>query len=733
MQNALGIDQTIRERSLFLLVSRFIGCMEYVFFLQKENFFLWVPVFFACGIGLYFSLPFEPPVILSVFLVLFWFSIHVLIRPLEHKNVINKGIVYSSFAVLLVLSGIASATLRSEIVKTPMLDKKLGPVMVSGNVTYIEEMSEARGSRITLSNLSIEDLDVEKTPRHIRLQLRADKNTKIGQRIKALALLNPPSAPLFPDGFNFRRYLYFKSIGAVGFIYRQPEVLVETSDYDLLNIESLRHYIATRIKESLDTRGASIALALIVGQKSAILNEDRNAIRDAGLAHMLAISGLHVGLVASVFFFFIRLFLVMIPKCSLYYSAKKISAVLSLLVAVFYMLIAGATIPTQRAVMMIAIVFLAIILDRSPISLRLVAFSSLFVLICTPESLMSASFHMSFAAVTCLIYFYDITRKFWMGWYKKRGWYRKIVLYFISVCITTLIASFATAPFALYHFGQVSYLGSLANFVAVPLLAFFIMPFAILSLVVMPFGLEYWPLQIVGVGVGYMMDISYWASSLPASVIRIGYWGFLPFVILVLSCLFAILWKGWGKLCVLPFLVLSFAISNLQDRPDILLSSSHKLFGFKEQDGPLFVSTRRSDRFVLGNWERFYGQEKKTTLLLPNKGGSKDLTEFYVCGEDGCRFTINGRNVSFVRRSYIVDTECGWADVLISVKAVADNYKMGGNCNAELIIDKFDSWKSGAHAIWIEKSGNIKFSNVAQATSNRPWSAYSSYRKTKRY
>ncbi|PCJ01215.1 MAG: hypothetical protein COB14_04000 [Alphaproteobacteria bacterium] len=133
------------------------------------------------------------------------------------------------------------------------------------------------------------------------------------------------------------------------------------------------------------------------------------------------------------------------------------------------------------------------------------ALSALVVLVIAPESLMSASFHMSFAAVICLIYFYEVTRKFWMSWYKKRGWHRKFLLYFISVCMTTLIASFATAPFALYHFGQVSYLGSLANFVAVPLLAFLIMPFALLSLIAMPFGLDYWPLQIVGLGI-----VIYW-------------------------------------------------------------------------------------------------------------------------------------------------------------------------------------------------------------------------------
>lgn len=729
MQIASRIDQTEGNTPFSLQVSFVSEWLEYKFFVQKENLFLWVPVFFACGVALYFSLPFEPPVVLSVFAMCFWLAVHLLIRPIGARNILGKSVVTASFIVLLVFSGFAAATLRTANIATPVIAKKIGPVTVSGTVLLIEKMEEGDGSRVTLSNLSIEKLSPAQTPRKIRLRLRKDGNVTIGQHIKVLALLNPPSPPLFPDGFNFRRYLYFQSIGAVGFIYNEPEILLE-GRARFWDIEPLRHNIATRITQSLNAKQASVALALIVGQKNALSDEDRSAIRDAGLAHMLAISGLHVGLVASVLFFFLRLALVVIPNFALRYPVKKMAAVFALCGAAFYMLLAGATIPTQRAVMMIAIVFLAIIIDRSPISLRLVALSALIVLMIAPESLMSASFHMSFAAVTCLIYFYEVTRKFWMSWYKKRGWHRKFLLYFISVCMTTLIASFATAPFALYHFGQVSYLGSLANFVAVPLLAFLIMPFALLSLIAMPFGLDYWPLQIVGLGIRYILEISYWAASLPAAVIHVGSWGFPSFVILVLSALFMVLWKGWGKLCAVPFIVFAVVLIQAQVQPDILISSSHKLFGFKDGAGDLYVSTRRRERFVLKNWERFYGLEKKSAQLLPHKGAKKDTNGFYSCGADGCRFIINGQNISFIRNPYIQNDECGWADIMISTKPIEKIYKRKNHCKARLIIDKFDSWRNGAHAIWIGSDGKARIENVAETTSNRPWSAYPPKPKT---
>ena len=175
---------------------------------------------------------------------------------------------------------------------------------------------------------------------------------------------------------------------------------------------------------------------------------------------------------------------------------------------------------------MITIVFLAIILDRSPISLRLVAASALVVLALRPESLLSVSFQMSFAAVTSLVYFYDVTRKLWTELYTQAGFIKKAALYFIGICVTTIIASIATAPFALYHFGQVSFIGSAANLVAVPLFGLLVMPAALFSLLLMPSGLDAWTLPLMGQGIAGMLDISYWAAGLPNAVVRNAMWPF---------------------------------------------------------------------------------------------------------------------------------------------------------------------------------------------------------------
>lgn len=713
MQNALRIDRIYTENWFFLTIKRLHVLFINQCAIQKENAFLWVPVIFALGIALYFSLHFEPPIALTIFSLCLGGVLYVLSHPQK---------VYASIAliILIFLSGFSAAKIRTEHIKTPMIEKKISSAHITGTIASIEKMEEGGGSRIILSHLTIEKIAPNKTPKKIRLRIRKDENIQIGQRVKILAGLNPPSGPLIPEGFDFRRYLFFQEIGAVGFVYNEPDILASPPP-TIFDVESIRHSIATQIYRYLPPDSAAIAVALMVGQKNAISQDNKQAIRDAGLAHMLAISGLHVGLFAGTLFFILRLAMACIPNFALRYPIKKIAAICALGGAIFYMLLAGVTVPTQRAVFMISIVFLAIILDRSPISLRLVAASALIVLLFRPESLLSVSFQMSFAAVISLVYFYDVTRPIWMKLYTDRSIVKKGMMYFLGVCITTIIASLATAPFALYHFGQVSFIGSVANLMAVPLLTFLIMPFALLSIILMPLGLSFLPLTIMDIGIKGMLEISYWAASLPHAILRASLWPFSSFILIIVSCLFIILWKGKGKLLGIPLFFIAFWIAQASITPDILISSSHKLFLFKTDEDTLLTSSRRSDRFVLKNWEKLYGLPEKSAQILPNKGERKskeDQNNNNNCGEQGCRFLIKGYKVSFSRIPYISEQECAWADILIAVDPVKDK-----SCHARYIIDKFDTWKFGTHAVWLKPEG-IVIQSVAQTTANRPWSKY---------
>lgn len=702
MRQALRIDGLRKIHTFFKVPRALMTFLTDQLFLQRKDSFLWAPVFLSLGIGSYFLLPDEPP---------FSFTVLAIILLLAIQSIFKLRF---GWIILIVAIVFFTAQFRTVNVNAPMLNKKTGPVNVVGTVQSIETMGAGQGSRITLTDIHIEDISDDDTPRKVRLRLRKDSDILIGQRIDVLAHLNPPSTPVYPGGFDFRRYMFFKQIGAVGFIYKVNNIISEPNTYQI-NIEKLRHVIAQRIIEAMPEEQQGIALALTIGKKNAISEDVRDKIRDAGLAHMLAISGLHIGIFAGTIFFIVRLFLSSCEKIALQYSSKKIAAIFAMFGAVFYMLIAGATVPTQRAVLMSGIVFLAIILDRSPISLRLVAFSALIVLLIAPESLLSASFQMSFAAVTALVYFYDRTRLFWIQSYNNLNAIKKIFLYFIGVCITTIIASIATAPFALYHFGQVSFLGSLSNLVAVPLLAFIIMPSALLALSLMPFGLHEYPLFIMGYGIESVIDIASYANEAPYATFHGSAWSFISFLFLIISMLWVIIWKGYGKIFSVVFLFASLIFAE-KDLPQILVSSSSKLTGIRYEDN-FYVSSLRAERFVREKWEKFYGLEEGDAVALRFKGADKNPH----CGEEGCRFNIEGKNVSYVINHYAQKEDCAWADILISQEPVADK----NFCDAPIIIDKFSTWRNGAYAITI-KDGKAFVENVYDTIGNRPWSAFKS-------
>ncbi|MBI1301160.1 MAG: DUF4131 domain-containing protein [Alphaproteobacteria bacterium] len=662
------------EKNFFYIIERLRDYLSDAVYRQKQNSILWCPVFFALGIGLYFSLPLEPPLILSCFLSLIIFAGYSMVKQISAKTTL--------FILFLICLGFSAATFRTVLISAPILEKQIQFSNVTGTITEIEPMEEGSGSRIILSDLNIEKLEPHETPQKMRLQLRQDKNIKLGDRITALAGLNPPSAAIIPDGFSFRKFMFFKQIGAVGFIFNEPEV-IEKNQYGSFWVDHLRLYISEKIKQSLPAQQASIALALIVGQKNAISDADKEAMRNSGLAHMLVISGLHVGLISTTLFFVIRFLLVLIPNFALRYPVKKIAAALTLGGAVFYMLIAGATIPTQRAVLMAAIVLLAIILDRSPFSLRLVAVAALAILLIAPESLISVSFQMSFAAVTALIFIFDVTRKYWIEWQQNSGWWRKIFLYFLAVSVTTLIASLATAPFALYHFGKVSYLGSVSNFIGVPILTFIIMPFALLSLVLMPFDLSYWQLQAMGLGIDQILELAHWAASWPDAIIKIPAWEFLPFVSLVTCGVLFVVWNGKEKAALIPLILYILFWPTSHIKPDILIQDEYEIVGFKIEDN-LYVSTLRAEKFTRAKWEEFYGLEEKDSQNLYKN-------ELFSCDEQGCRVEIKDKKIALVKDPYILDQECVWADLILYLNYLPKSYDRKNRCKNAIIIEKIDT------------------------------------------
>ncbi len=681
---------------------------------QKDRLILWLPVFFACGIGLYFSLKFEPPVSFGFFIVAVILACQVFIWPLREDSRPKAILSLLCSALLLMSSGFCVAQWRTMAMETPMLLKSIGPVDITGIIAGIDKLEAGQGSRVVLEDLSIEKLSKEKTPYRVRLKVRKDENLVVGNKVTVLARLNPPSAPVAPRAFDFQRYAYFKRIGAFGFAYSAPEILEINPPHSFQQkLESLRQTIAERIGAAINDPESAVATALMTGERTAITEEDWEAMRASGLAHMLAISGLHVGLVATVLFFTARFLMALVPALALKYPIKKYAAFIALVGAFSYMLIVGSTIPTIRAMMMTGIVLCAVILDRTAISMRLIALAAFVVLLISPEALWGASFQMSFSAVAALIFFYEQVRPYWSAWYRQAGLARRIALYFLGVCMTTVVATLATAPFALFHFQQLSLYSLLSNLLAGPLMAFVIMPTAVLSYLAMIPGWEQGPLWLTGKGVSAVLRVAHDTAALPESTWNAPAWPLSALISLVTAGLFLMLWKGRGKaIAFIPFMI-SILIIFQYNQPDIFISSNSKLISLRDQSGSLSISSRVHDRFSAEIWARRNGQKDEKLVKWPKEGESTNILPSLQCGEQGCRVSSQGTKVAFSFHPGSHEADCSWADILIATDPLRQR-----NCHAALQVDRFDNWGQGAHAIWF----NGRLETVESVRGKRPWS-----------
>ncbi|MCB9965343.1 MAG: ComEC/Rec2 family competence protein, partial [Rhodospirillales bacterium] len=343
-----------------------------------EHLIFYTPVILSLGIACYFSLHFEPAASLVFNMWVGSLALLFLCHNLTHQEFRYNKLRVPAYLLCLFISGIFLAQHRTDQVSAPVLQKPLKFADLSGTIRSIDILPEHAGVRLVLNDLVIEDLPAEQTPRTIRLKIRAPLAYRPGQRVTARASLNPPGQMVTPNAFNFQFYSYFKQLGAVGFSYNPPDIISPAPSSFFSGFwESMRLWIAGKITHAMPQSLQGVSITFMTGEKSTIPPDDLAAMRNSGLAHLLAISGLHVGLVAGFIFFLTRLGLACIADWALKYPIKKIAAFVALIFAIFYTCLVGAEVPTQRALMMTGIALFAIMIDRSPFSLRMVALAAL--------------------------------------------------------------------------------------------------------------------------------------------------------------------------------------------------------------------------------------------------------------------------------------------------------------------------------------------------------------------
>lgn len=562
---------------------------------QRGHFFPWSPVFLAVGIGLYFALRVEPPLWGLAMLGLGgWVGVFLGARI---------GPAFGPLVISLALAalGFSLAGARTHLVAGPVLDfRYYGPI--EGRIVGIDR-SASDALRLTLDQVVLERMNPDDTPERVRVSLHGTQGyiePQPGGVVILTGHLSPPGGAVEPGGFDFRRHAWFLKLGAVGYT-RAPVLLLEPPGAGQVLFKA-RMWLSARVQSTLNGETGAFAAALMTGDRSGMSQETLDRLRATNLAHLLAISGLHMGLVAGFVFAAMRVGLLLIPYARHNWPVKKLAAGAALLAALGYLSLSGGSVATQRAFIMAAAALTAMMLDRRALSLRSVAMAALIVLIVKPEALVSPGFQMSFAATTALVaVFEQIT--LWQQGRQMPRWFAPVM----GVVVSSAVAGFATAPVGMAHFNMVSQYGLIANLISVPVMGAVVVPMAVLAAVLMPLGLDWIALTLMSFGLDWILGVAEWIAGwdgVTRAVVAPD-WRVLP--LMAFGGLFLCLWRGSGRPAgLLPIGVAVFLWTGTE-RPAILVSDTGTLVGVMTSEGRA-LSRPKGSGFVAENWLENDGQ-----------------------------------------------------------------------------------------------------------------------------
>ncbi|SMX42580.1 ComEC/Rec2 family competence protein [Actibacterium lipolyticum] len=560
---------------------------------QRGHLFPWVPVALAAGIGFYFTLTAEPGAVIwagvtglcGLFLLLSW-----VVGP-------RAGPLF----VLLFLIGAGGllAGARTMLVAEPVLKYRFYGA-VEGRIIAIDR-SFSDVPRLTLDQVWMERFAPDETPARVRVSLHGNQgffDAEPGLRVAMTAHLSPPPAPSEPGGFNFQRRAWFEKLGAVGYTRSPALAMAPASEGRAgLAIHRLRMAISGAIRQHMPGDEGAFASAILTGDRSAMSQPTLQALRDANLAHLLAISGLHMGLLTAFVFAALRTGLSLIPPLALRVPVKKLAAVFALCCAAFYLALSGGNIATQRAFIMVAVMLVAVLFDRRAITVRAVAIAALIVLLMQPESVTEPGFQMSFSATTALVAVFGALRDWPENWWRMPRWAQPV----LAVVVSSLVAGGATAPFGAAHFNQVAQYGLFANLLTVPLMGILVIPAAVVAGLLAPFGVAGIALDVMRLGIGWILFVAEYVAGLDGSTWPVPAPSDWVLPIFTIGALWLILWQGrWRLLGAVPA-SLAFVLWAQTSRPQLLISDNGSLMGLMTEQGRV-LSKGKGAGFSAQNW-----------------------------------------------------------------------------------------------------------------------------------
>ncbi|HEX8125822.1 MAG TPA: ComEC/Rec2 family competence protein [Allosphingosinicella sp.] len=615
---------------------------------------LWLPVGLGLGTAAWFALPDARA--WTAFLLL---AAALALAPRAVAPGTRWGRAVSIFCLAAIL-GCANIWWKSHRVEAPVL----GEARAAEFDARIESFQRlpARG----LIRLVVAPADRSGLPDRLRVNVdsaTAPAQIEAGTTVRLRGYLMPPAPAALPGAYDFARAAWFQGIGGTGRVTLVRVVAPAAARSWRARLADMRQRLADHIRGRLPGGAGGIAAALATGDQGGIPEEDAEAMRRSGLAHLLSVSGLHLTAVVGAVMVLTLKLLALSPALALRFRLVLIAAGAGALAGVAYTLLTGAEVPTIRSCIAALLVLLGIALGREAVTLRLVAVAALVVLLLWPESLPGASFQMSFAAITAIVALHEHPRVRALLARRDELWPMKLGRFLLGLVLTGFAVEIALIPIALWHFHQAGLYGALANIVAIPLTTFVIMPIEALALLfdLAGLGRPFW--WLAGAALDLLLALAHSVAAAPGAVARLPTLPTAAFALMLAGGIWLALWRTrWRRWGLAP-LAAGAVAALLSPTPDLLVTGDGRHLAVRTGSGELALLRGRAGDYVRDLMSQSAG--------LEGEAGELEALHTAECSADFCAAQVRGWRLLASRSGRLVPVEalrraCAEADIVVS-------------------------------------------------------------------
>jgi competence protein ComEC len=377
------------------------------------------------------------------------------------------------------------------------------------------------------------------------------------------------------------------------------------------SIQNFRNKIYEKILDTFTPITANFVSALLIGESKAIDRNVMTDIRYAGISHLLCVSGLHLSLIAVIFFKISRFILNIFDFVALRFNIKILAGMISFFCTVIYWLLTGVQIAATRAFIMNTIVILALLTGRKINTIRSLNLACTLLLIFNPDYVVKASFQLSFLAVLSIILaseFYDFLKSRIIEHYSI---FTKVKLYFYNSICFSLLVNFATGPVCIYNFFVFSNYSLITNLIAVPITLFFIIPLIIISIILLPFpNIAQYPIHLIEISINYIITLSKFVVNLYGSVTYFGYITSTSLLIYLFGFFWLCIWQQKWRFFGVIIMFFALILMLQSPKPVIIINIDDLILAAQNKNKELEIFSMNMSNFQKRYWKDWFGQKE---------------------------------------------------------------------------------------------------------------------------